>query len=169
MNRCGVLLAIAAALTVSTAVEAQFVPGSGITLAGGQRIYDGGSTIAASLRTDFAVSQAFRVEIAGSVADPVGETSRSASSLLEAQLQVPLPLGEVLTPYVGAGAGLARTATFGARDGDGTDFVVSAGIGVRAALSRELGIVGDVRVRAIGTEFEGEHVDLTLGLRYQFR
>lgn len=138
-----------------------------VTLAGGARMYDEGSMVMAALRTEFPLPGPLLLEFAGSVADPHDDAPRSAASLLEAQLQVEVPLGSVITPYVGAGIGAAKTYTFGAEDDEG-ETLYSLGVGARVALSDQLGVVVDARMRDIGKAEGDDHTDVSVGLRYQF-
>lgn len=139
-----------------------------VTLAGGARMYDEGSMVMAALRTEFPLPGPLLLEFAGSVADPLDDAPRSAASLLEAQLQVEVPLGSVITPYVGAGLGAAKTYTFGEED-DGGETLYSLGVGARVAFSEQLGLVVDARLRDIGQADGDDHTDVSVGLRYQFR
>jgi opacity protein-like surface antigen len=157
-----------AAMGTADRAEAQFRSASAVSLSGGARMYDQGGNLAVSLRTEFPVGDLLAVEFSGSVADPVEGAARSTASVLEAQLQLPVRLGEVLTPYAGAGIGFAKTYT-GQNADSRAQTVLSASVGVRAGFSRELGLVADARFRGIGGAWEGDHVDLTVGMRYQFR
>jgi hypothetical protein len=139
-----------------------------VTLAGGARMYDEGSMPMVAIRTEFPITGPLLLEFAGSVADPLDDAPRSAASLLEAQLQVQVPLGAVLTPYVGVGVGAAKTYTFGEED-DGGETMYSLGVGARIALSEQLGLVVDARMRDIGKADDDDHTDVSVGLRYQFR
>lgn len=138
-----------------------------LSLHGGARMYDEGSTPMVALRTEFRLPGPLRVEFSGSIADPVDDAPRSAASLLEAQLQVEVPLGAVITPYVGAGAGVAKTYTLGVED-DGGEIVYSLGVGARAAFSEHLALVVDARFRDFSTANGDGHTDVSVGLRYQF-
>lgn len=160
-RRAGVAALLAVAAGVADA-DAQAV-----TLAGGARMYDEGSVVMAALRTEFPLPGPLLLELAGSVADPLDDAPRAAASLLEAQLQVEVPLGSVITPYVGGGIGAAKTYTFGAEDDDG-ETLYSLGVGARVALSEQLGLVVDARMRDIGKAEGDDHTDVSVGLRYQF-
>ncbi|HEX2076285.1 MAG TPA: outer membrane beta-barrel protein, partial [Longimicrobium sp.] len=93
-------------------------------------------------------------------------TLSGAASLFESQLQIALPLGEVLTPYAGAGAGLAKMDGVG-EQADEVQAVFSGAIGVKAAFSDHLGLVADARIRGRGSQL-ASHMDVTVGLRYAF-
>jgi hypothetical protein len=137
-----------------------------VSLAGGARMYDRGEAVMVALRTEFPLPGPLLLELAGSVADPREDAARSAASVLEAQLQVEVPLDGRFTPYVGAGVGAAKTYTFGEED-DGGETVYSLGVGARVALSEQLGLVLDARMRDFGWDLEDDHVDVSVGLRYQ--
>ncbi len=137
-----------------------------VSLHGGARMYDDGSAVMVALRTEFPLPGPLLLEFAGSVADPVDDAPRSAASLLEAQLQVEVPLGSVITPYVGGGIGAAKTYTFGQEDDGGTT-MYSLGVGARVALSDRLGLVVDARMRDVGKAVDDGHTDVSVGLRYQ--
>lgn len=138
-----------------------------VTLAGGARLYDEGEMAMVALRTEFPLPGPLLLELAGSVADPREDAPRSAASLLEGQLQLEVPLDGMFTPYVGAGIGAAKTYTFGQED-DGGETVYSLGVGARVALSDQLGLVVDARMRDFGWDLEDDHADVSVGLRYQF-
>jgi hypothetical protein len=159
--------AVAAALIAVTAgaVDAN---AQAVSLHGGARMYDEGSMPMVSIRTEFPLPGPLLLELAGSVADPQEDAARSAASLLEAQLQVELPLGAVITPYLGAGVGAAKTYTRGMED-EGGEVVYSLGVGARVAFSEQLGLVVDARFRDFGNADGDDHTDVSVGLRYQFR
>ena len=139
------------------------------TLAAGARVYDeadGGSTLTAALRSEFPVGDRLILEFASSIADHPDGVVRSTASVFEAQIQLPVPLGDVLVPYFGAGAGVGWTRTLGGDD-NALEPVVSLSVGTRAAITEELGVVLEARARGIGAEFAGSHLDLTVGLRYR--
>lgn len=157
------MAALFAVPLVAVAARAQAV-----TLAGGARTYGEGSMPMVALRTEFPLPGPLLLELAGSVADAQDDAERSATSLLEAQVQLEVPLGAVITSYAGGGVGAARTAVRGV-DEDGAEIVYSLGVGARVALSEQLGIVVDARLRDFGSASGDEHTDVSVGLRYQFR
>lgn len=137
-----------------------------VSLHGGARMYDAGSAVMVALRTELPLPGPLLLELAGSVADPLDDAPRSAASLLEAQLQVEVPLGAAITPYVGGGIGAAKTYTLGEEDDEGAT-LWSLGVGARVALSDQLGLVVDARMRDLGTADGDGHTDVSVGLRYQ--
>ena len=156
------LLLCAAALPAGAHAQA-------ITLAGGARMYDedgAGSATMVAVRTEFPIGTWALLEFASSIAERPSRVVRGTASVFEAQVQLPIRLGEVLTPYFGAGAGLGNTYRLSETD-EGWQAVLSASVGVRAAITEQLGLVLDARARGIGTGFSGSHLDLTVGLRYR--
>ncbi|HEV3050890.1 MAG TPA: outer membrane beta-barrel protein [Longimicrobium sp.] len=165
---CRILAFAAALVPVFTgSVGAQNRPA--MSLSGGARMYDADgaeSMVTVAIRSEIPMG-GLVLELAGSVADPAEGAELSTASVFEAQVQLPIPLGETLTPYVGAGGGFAKTYT-GAKEDEEFQTALSASAGVKWALAERLGLVVDARVRGIGTDFAGTHTDLTVGLRYQF-
>jgi hypothetical protein len=138
--------------------------GQGITVAAGVRTYDedgGGSAAMFSIRTEFPIGTAAILEFSSSTAERADDVSEATASVFEAQVQLPIRLGEVLTPYVGVGGGMASTYD----SDEGWRAVLTAGVGVRAALAPQFGLVLDARTRGYGTDFGASHLDITAGLR----
>ena len=161
--------AVLAALLASAAAVGD-AHGQAYTLAGGARMFDGDdgeSATMAALRTEFPIGTTALVEFASSIAEVPDANRSGVRSVFEAQVQLPITLGDVLTPYVGVGAGMGHVNHVEGREDGGWQGVLSAGAGVRVAFAEQLGVVIDARVRGIGTEFTGSHTDITVGLRYQ--
>ncbi len=141
-----------------------------MSLSGGARLYDraDGTTTALSvaIRSELPVAEIFVLELGGSVADVPEGTRNGIANLFESQLQIAIPLGEVLTPYGGAGAGIAQVEGLGEEE-DEWKAIFTAAVGVRAAFSDNLGAVVDARIRGRGSEL-ASHIDMTVGLRYAF-
>jgi hypothetical protein len=140
------------------------------TLAGGARLYDGDdgeSATMAALRTEFPIGPRALIEFASSVSEVPDDRRSGVRSVFEAQVQLPIRLGDVLTPYFGAGGGMGSVNRVSGGDEGGWKGVLSASAGVRVAFADQLGMVIDARVRGVGTSFTGSHTDLTVGLRYQ--
>jgi hypothetical protein len=166
-RRGATIAAFAALLPVCAA--AQLRPA--VSLSGGARVYDaqdgGESRVVAAVRTEFPIANLVVVEFAGSVADRAERIEQSVGSVFEAQLQVPIALGPTLTPYFGVGGGIGQVYTRNVEDPE-SEMVLSAAVGVKAMLSENFGLMGDVRIRGIGTAFDASHPDMTLGVRYEF-
>ena len=171
MTRFALGGALLAALFASAAVVAD-VLAQGITVAGGVRLYDGddgGSATMLAVRTEFPIGTSALLEFASSVSG-VPERARSeVRSVFEAQVQLPIPLGDVLTPYFGAGAGMGNVNRVSTSDDSGWKGVLSVSTGVRVELAGQLGVVLDARFRGVGAEFTGSHIDVTAGLRYSLQ
>ncbi|HEU0299076.1 MAG TPA: outer membrane beta-barrel protein [Longimicrobium sp.] len=172
LRRCA-LTAILVPLLPALAA-AQNVPNRpAISLSGGARLYDAADNdtrmmTSVSIRSELPLTRIFVLELAGSVADLPDRTISGATTLLESQLQLAFPVGEVLTPYAGAGVGFAQIKRFGdVSDADEWQAIFTAGLGARVALSDNLGVVADARIRGRGSEI-GSHMDVTVGLRYAF-
>ncbi|HEU0299075.1 MAG TPA: hypothetical protein VFR37_06455 [Longimicrobium sp.] len=157
---------------LATATLAADAGAQGITLAGGARLYDGGdgeSATMVAVRTEFPIGTSALLEFASSLSD-VPEPARSGvRSVFEAQVQLPIRLGDVLTPYFGVGGGIGNVNRVSPGDDSGWKGVLSFSTGVRVALARQLGVVLDARYRGIGAELTGSHVDVTAGLRYSLQ
>lgn len=169
LRRCA-LAAILVPLSPALAA-AQLEPNRpAISLSGGARMYDRvdgtGSAVSVAIRSEIPIAEIFVLELAGSVADVPEGTTSGVANLFESQLQLALPLGTVLTPYGGAGAGIAQVEGFG-EEADEWQAVFSAAVGVRAMLSDNLGMVADARIRGRGSQL-ASHIDMTLGVRYAF-
>lgn len=153
------LFLLLAAVALPMGADAQ-----GITVAAGVRTYDeegGGSAAMFAVRTEFPIGSAAILEFSSSTAERADDVSEATASVFEAQIQLPIRLGEVLTPYVGAGGGMASTYD----SDEGWRGVLTAGVGVRAALAPQFGLVLDARARGFGTGFDASHLDITAGLR----
>lgn len=140
------------------------------TIAGGARLYDGEdgeSAVMGALRTEFPIGTSALIEFASSIAEVPDANRSGVRSVFEAQVQYLVPLGDVLTPYFGAGAGFGHVNQGSGDLDEGWQAVLSGGAGVRVAFAEQLGVVIDARVRGLAGDFSGSHTDITVGLRYQ--
>jgi hypothetical protein len=142
-----------------------------MSLSAGSRIHERAdlqahAALSVSLRSELPIGEIFVLELAGSVADVPDGTRSGISNLFESQLQLAIPLGEVLTPYAGAGAGYAQVEGIGGEE-DEWKAMFTAAVGVRASLSNNLGLVADARIRGRGSHL-ASHMDVSLGVRYAF-
>jgi hypothetical protein len=80
----------------------------------------------------------------------------------EVQAQAQLPLGRV-APYLGAGIGVARDFRKDVHGGTRTDVTLSAAGGLRAWVTQRFGARAELRVRGIGTRFQGSAAEFTVG------
>lgn len=167
MRRTSRRAVLAAFLASAMAVDGH---AQAFTIAGGARLFDGDdgeSATMAALRTEYPIGTSALIEFASSISEVPNPFRAGVRSVFEAQVQLPVTLGDVLTPYFGVGAGMGHVNHVEGREDGGWQGVLSAGAGVRVAFAEQLGVVIDARVRGIGTEFTGSHTDITVGLRYQ--
>jgi hypothetical protein len=118
-----------------------------------------------AFRADFPLGRALLAEGGFGVARPEsGSGSRATLLTPEAQLQAQLRLGRVL-PYIGLGGGAAVASEAGNIDSEVT---ASAAGGFRAWLTPRAGIRAELRVRGIGSGFEGAAAEWTVGFGWRF-
>lgn len=166
---CGAALLFLMTSVGAAGARAQMTAGSGVTIGAGVRLYEAPeegeespAAVLVSLRTDFQASRTLMVEFASSLADPRGDDiGVAATSVFEAQAQLQYP-GERFAPYAGVGLGFAWTRD----EDDRSDSApaVSVGVGLRAAVTRPLHLVADLRLRGL-SGFDHPHFDATVGLR----
>jgi hypothetical protein len=85
------------------------------------------------------------------------------TTLLIPEVQLHLQLPRRVAPYLGAGGGLLTDFRGADRGGNITRITFSASGGVRAVLTRHVGVRAELRIRGIGTSFGGGTADWTLG------
>jgi hypothetical protein len=125
---------------------------------------------------------AFRAELGGSAAwarqsfvvpqqgQPVQEDERGLFvAAPEAMLQVSFGVGGV-APYIGVGGGITLDRAE-RQDGStvGPDFGPSAAVGVRTLMANQVGLVAEVRGRAVGMDFDRRTTELSLGLSWSLK
>ena len=93
-----------------------------------------------------------------------GDTTTFA--VAEAQLQLQWPTIR-LSPYLGAGGGIALDLRDDADGGVQSDLTLSVSGGGRFQLRERLGMRAELRVRGIGTGFTGSTAEWTLGLSWR--
>jgi hypothetical protein len=84
----------------------------------------------------------------------------------EAQVQLQYPAR--LAPYLGVGAGLALDVRGEEDGGTQTEPTFSAAGGARVAMTEQLGLRAELRVRGIGTNFSGTTAEFTAGVGWRF-
>ncbi len=89
------------------------------------------------------------------------------NSLFLPELHVQFTAPGKLAPYLGLGGGAAIQTSRGNISGD-TRVTGSGALGVRYAIATNMRAVGEVRVRGVGSGFEGSVADLTFGLALGF-
>jgi hypothetical protein len=160
-------MVFATLLLCAGSAGAQQVAGPAVSLSAGARAYDRGEALVVALRAEYPLARYFLLEGAGSVADPAEGATRSATSVFEVQAQAHLPGGRIV-PYVGVGGGFARFRV--ELEGQAEEeAIVSASVGARVGIRRQLSLVADARVRATAEPLDDPHADVTVGLRYRFR
>lgn len=85
----------------------------------------------------------------------------------EAQIQARVPLGR-FSPFVGAGAGMIVAESYDRRIPTDSDVTFSAAGGATADVTRRMLLLGEVRVRGVGSRMTGATGDLNVGLGYRF-
>ncbi|HEX2081424.1 MAG TPA: hypothetical protein VHG08_27220 [Longimicrobium sp.] len=169
LRRCA-LAAVLVPLVPVLAAAQEVSNRPAMSLSGGARLYestDGASTaVSAAIRSELPIAEIFVLELAGSAADVPDDATSGIANLFESQLQLAIPLGEVLTPYAGAGAGIAQVKELGAMTED-WKAIFTAAVGMRVSLSSNLGAVVDARIRGRGSQI-ASHIDMSVGVRYQF-
>ena len=164
--RIGLLLAWATAGSFGTAAAQD----TRVTLSAGVSEFDlsgTGTAFTASARVDVPIRPVLLLE-AGigflSADQQFGDTTTVLLPEVQAQVQYP----GSLSPYLGLGLGLA--ADFRDEEDGGTevDPTFSIAGGVRVAVTEELGLRAELRVRGHETGFVGTTADITGGLSWRF-
>jgi opacity protein-like surface antigen len=84
----------------------------------------------------------------------------------ELQLQFQLP--RRLAPYFGIGTGFASDMTSEQHGGTDSEVTFSGSAGLRAAITRRVGLRVELRIREFGTGFYATTADWTLGAAWRF-
>lgn len=171
MTRSAVLCltCILAVATLPAGVVSQINNAPSISFAAGASQYDlsGTGTVSTlSVRADLPLSRIARVEAGIGYTRPEQQFGgRSTLLIPEAQLQLQWPLGRV-APYLGVGGGIASESARREIGGRQTSMTLSGAAGVRLAVTPLLGLRTEMRVRGIGSGFEGAAAEYTLGLAW---
>ena len=88
--------------------------------------------------------------------------------LLIPEVQVQLQWPGRFSPYIGGGGGISMYFKDETAGGTETEPTFSASLGARLALADQAGLSAELRLRGIGTEFEGSTAEWTAGLSYRF-
>jgi hypothetical protein len=157
-------------LTVHADAQSAFRPQM-ITVSGGLFNYDlsgTGNTAAVSVAADWALIGNWSAGPALTVARPQQQFSDRTTFLLpEAEFKYEFGSGRI-SPFAGGGVGAAidvRNDQFG---GTRTDLALSAGGGLRAALSESFGVRGEFRLRTFGSNFSGSAAEVRGGMYWRF-
>jgi hypothetical protein len=157
----------AASLPPAATAQSEPRPSRALSISAGVFHYDLSGvamTPMVALRADFPLGRALLIEGGFGVARPeAGSGGRATMLIPEAQLHFQLPLGRVL-PYLGVGGGAAVAAQAGDVESAVT---ASAAGGFRAWLTPRVGIRAELRVRGIGSGFEGAADEWTVGFAWR--
>lgn len=160
------VLALAAAVVVPAAAHAQRI--SAFSISGGALLYrlgENGAAPEVAVRAELPYSSLIMVELGVMVARPELETGEEWLILPQSLVQLRIPAGTGVEPYVGGGAGLA----FGFEDitGSSVEVMLTGATGVRIDHGGLLGFVVDARAHAIGFDADAHMIELTLGVRFR--
>jgi hypothetical protein len=175
------LLTALLAIGAPSAVHAQTTRPA-ISLSAGAFQYDlagTGTTPMIAARVELPLSRFFLIEGGFTAARPAQEIFTPSSSVgreevkttflapeIQLQLQVPIAGGRV-APYLGLGGGSAIDLIDDAYGSSDNTVTASGALGLRYWLSDTFGIRGELRVRGIGTGFEGAAAEYTLGTSWR--
>jgi hypothetical protein len=189
MRRTIFSMAAVAFLAIPVSAQAQqteMMRAPMMSVGGGAMHYDleGGEGWAplVNARLSIPFGTAFRAELGGSAAwarqsfvvpqqgQQVQEGERGLFvAAPEAMLQLSFGAGGV-APYVGLGGGITLDRAE-RQDGStvGPEFGPSAAIGVRTMMANQVGLVAEVRGRAVGLDFDRRTTELSLGLSWSLK
>jgi hypothetical protein len=146
-----------------------FGPRPALSLSGGIAQFDlsgTGTTSIIALRGEYPLVPALLVEGGVAFARPDQQFGVDGTLVMpEVQLQLQLP--KRMAPYIGIGTGFSRDGAVARLGGDATDVTFSGAAGVRAAITRTVGLRTELRLRFFGTGFNGNTADWTLGLAWR--
>jgi len=170
MNRSAkltvIVVAAAAGLVIARPAHAQ-LPVPAFSLAGGVSSYDlsgTGTAPFAVARVDIPILSLIAEGSVGVFRPKEDGDVQRTYIIPEAQLQYQL-LPILIRPYVGVGAGLFRAVA--GPDPHRSDLTLSASAGVRVGIPlTPIGARAEVRVRGIGSDFNGAATEFTLGLSW---
>jgi hypothetical protein len=125
-----------------------------------------GTTSIVALRGEYPVIPALLVEGGVTIARPrLGISGQGTLLMPEIQLQLQLP--RRVAPFIGLGTGFAQCGGVARFGGDTNRITFSGAAGLRAAITREVGVRTELRVRYFGTGFSGATADWTLGIAWR--
>jgi len=165
LRAAGALLSLLAAPAL-----AQRADGPTLTVAAGVSQFDlpgTGSTAVYAARVEQPVRRALIVEGGVAVARP-DQQFGARSTLIIPELGVQAQLPGTIAPYLGLGVGAAIDRRPSSAGGTQSDVTASGAVGVRAWVTERVGLRGELRVRGIGTGFEGSTAEWTLGAALRF-
>ena len=126
-----------------------------------------GTTSIVALRGEYPLVPALLIEGGVTIARPQQAFS-DRGTLLMPELQLQLQLPRRVAPFIGLGTGFAHDGVVARYGGDANRITLSGTAGLRAAITRQVGLRAELRVREFGTEFNGTTADWTLGAAWRF-
>lgn len=146
-----------------------FGPRPALSLSAGIARFDlsgTGTTSVIALRGEYPLFPTLLVEGGVTFARPDQQFDIDGTLVMpEVQLQLQLP--KRVAPYIGIGTGFSRDGAVARLGGDATDVTFSGAAGLRAAVTRVVGVRAELRVRYFGTGFNGATADWTLGVAWR--
>lgn len=155
----------------SASVETNaFGPRPALSLSAGVSQFDlsgTGTTSIVALRGEYPLVPALLVEGGVTIARP-RQALGNRGTLLMPELQLQLQLPKRVAPFIGLGTGFAHDGVVARYGGDANRITFSGAAGLRAAITRQVGLRAELRVRYFGTGFNGTTADWTLGAAWRF-
>lgn len=176
--RCSlVVVALSAILPLSHQLSAQnteeavsaFAPRPAISISAGFSQFDlsGTGTMGiVAARGELAILPALLLEGGVTLARPEQFFGRTTLLMPELQLQLQLP--RRLAPYFGIGTGFASGMAGEQLGGTDSEVTFTGSAGLRAAITRQVGLRMELRIREFGTGFYSTTADWTLGAAWRF-
>lgn len=161
---------LAAALTLfALAAPVSAQDGPRVSLMAGVSQFDlsgTGDALTTAVRVDGDVTPILLWEAGLGFSFPEQQFDEDKTTLMIPEAQVQLQRPGRFAPYLGIGAGVAfdfRGDDVGTR----VDPTFSGAVGARFDLATQVGLRGELRVRGVGTGFEGSAAEWTLGLTWR--
>ncbi len=126
-----------------------------------------GTTGVLAVRGEYPIVPALLIEGGVTFARPDQQFGVDGT-LVMPELQFQLQLPRRMAPFIGLGTGFSHDGAVARFGGDANDITFSGAAGLRAALTRALGLRMELRVRYFGTGFTGSTADWTLGAAWRF-
>lgn len=178
MRRSIAVAALSSTILLAGRVPAQsggdsadtFGPRPALSLSAGISQFDlsgTGTTSIIALRGEYPLIPALLLEGGVAIARPDQQFGIDGTLVMpEVQLQLQLP--RRVAPFIGLGTGFSHDGAVAQLGGDANDVTFSGAAGLRAAITRVVGLRMELRVRYIGTGFTGATADWTLGAAWRF-
>jgi hypothetical protein len=125
-----------------------------------------GNTSIVAVRGEYPLLPALLIEGGVTVARPQQAFSDRAT-LLMPELQLQLQLPKRVAPFIGLGTGFAHDGVIARYGGDANQMTFSGAAGLRAAITRQVGLRAELRVRYFGAGFTGATADWTVGAAWR--